>query len=235
MLIERPGPSLETPPHRTCLEHLPMEALGGHPEQVLGSSQVTPFEATEQQIYSELLPWLSFSLCLWGIAQPPHRGNLFRPLVSAILSFHSLRKVHDHSERRLTNKSRVSPFDFAVILPPPSSTQLWRLHQSVCQSQAPSFPPNTRSRHPPGEGKLHFSGQKPPPSQDCWSHSHPNTLHRDANLPNAGWRSQLDEANRTTSAKSRDETMRFQKNTCSVLFVIKDTNKELSFLSAQAQ
>lgn len=61
MLTGCPGPSSETPPHRTCLEHLPKEASRGHPEQVLGSSQMTPFEATQQHIYSEILPndWAS--------------------------------------------------------------------------------------------------------------------------------------------------------------------------------
>ncbi|KAI3369337.1 hypothetical protein L3Q82_007461 [Scortum barcoo] len=50
------------PPGGTCLEHLPREASRGHPKQMPKPPQLTPLDAKEQRLYSELLPSdLSFS------------------------------------------------------------------------------------------------------------------------------------------------------------------------------
>ncbi|KAI3373072.1 hypothetical protein L3Q82_006339 [Scortum barcoo] len=44
------------PPGGTCLEHLPREASRGHPKQMPKPPQLTPLDAEEQRLYSELLP-----------------------------------------------------------------------------------------------------------------------------------------------------------------------------------
>ena len=47
-----PGP----PPSRTCPENLQREATRRHPNQVPEPPQLTPFDAEEQRLYSELPP-----------------------------------------------------------------------------------------------------------------------------------------------------------------------------------
>ncbi|KAI3370699.1 hypothetical protein L3Q82_007257 [Scortum barcoo] len=51
-----PGSSPRPPPGGTCLEHLPREASRGHPKQMPKPPQLTPLDAKEQRLYSELLP-----------------------------------------------------------------------------------------------------------------------------------------------------------------------------------
>ncbi|KAI3355635.1 hypothetical protein L3Q82_004174 [Scortum barcoo] len=51
-----PGSSRRPPPGGTCLEHLPREASRGHPKQMPKPPQLTPLDAKEQRLYSELLP-----------------------------------------------------------------------------------------------------------------------------------------------------------------------------------
>ncbi|KAI3365133.1 hypothetical protein L3Q82_010117, partial [Scortum barcoo] len=51
-----PGSSPGPPPGGTCLEHLPREASRGHPKQMPKPPQLTPLDAKEQRLYSELLP-----------------------------------------------------------------------------------------------------------------------------------------------------------------------------------
>ena len=51
-----PGSALGPPPSRTCPENLQREATRRHPNQVPEPPQLTPFDAEEQRLYSELPP-----------------------------------------------------------------------------------------------------------------------------------------------------------------------------------
>jgi len=50
------GSAPGSPPSWTCRENLQREAPGGHPNQMPEPSQLTPFNAEEQRLYSELPP-----------------------------------------------------------------------------------------------------------------------------------------------------------------------------------
>ncbi|KAI3376868.1 hypothetical protein L3Q82_000120 [Scortum barcoo] len=81
--------------------------------------QLTPLDAKEQWLYSELLPSDRASHPISKGAQPPCGGNSFRLLVSAILSFRSLPKVHDHRNLKMMTmmKSFLSgPFLLLFLL-----------------------------------------------------------------------------------------------------------------------
>ncbi len=70
-----PGP----PPSWTWLKHLPREATGRHPYQMLKPPHLAPFNAKEQQLYSKFLTddWTSYLIPKWDTSHP-----LFQPLVS---------------------------------------------------------------------------------------------------------------------------------------------------------
>ncbi|KAI3356042.1 hypothetical protein L3Q82_017314 [Scortum barcoo] len=95
-----PGSSPRPPPGGTRLEHLPREASQGASEIAMPKPpQLTPLDAKEQRLYSELLPndRASHPISKGAPSHPAeeetHFGRLYHP---RSCPFRSLPKVHDH-------------------------------------------------------------------------------------------------------------------------------------------
>ena len=124
-LISRsPWSSSGSPPGGTCQEHLPREASHKHPIQMPEPPQLALLNVEEQRLYSELLlgDRAPHPISKEAPRHPAAETHFSRLYPGSYSLGHDPKFMTVGEGRRLTGKSRTSPFDSALSSPRRTNT-----------------------------------------------------------------------------------------------------------------
>ena len=219
------GSASASPPSRTCPENLERQAPGRHPDQMPEPPQLTPFDAEEQRLYSELPPdvWAPHLISKAEPSHPPEEtqfGRLY-PRSPSFGHYPQLtgegwnvdgpvnRELRLPAQLLLHHNGPVQRPYYCRCRTNPSVHLIFPSLMNKTPRYLNSFAWGSNSLPTRREHSTVFRQRR------RWLSSQPAS-HSAANRPSACWRSRSYVANRTTSsAKSRDAILMSPKRTLS--------------------